>query len=232
MSTNPSGSHDPKAVAGAEAARRVEDGMLLGLGTGSTAEHFVRALAKRMHAEHLKVHGVPTSLRTEALARELGIPLLDPSSVAHLDLTVDGADEVDPKLNLIKGGGGALLREKILASISKRELILVDPSKRVAVLGICFPLPVEVLPFARAAVERGLKAARLEPVLRVRDQKPVLSDNGNLLFDCRSNGIHDPRALERELLLIPGVIEVGLFCGLTSELIVGYADGRVECVKG
>jgi ribose 5-phosphate isomerase A len=229
VSATNAGTHDPKQVAGAEAARRVEDGMLLGLGTGSTAEHFVRAVAMRIQAEGLKVEGVPTSLRTEALARELGIPLREASFVSQIDLTVDGADEVDPNLQLIKGGGGALLREKVLASISTREIILIDPSKRVEVLGVRFPLPVEVLPFARAAVERGLRGAGLDPVLRVRDRAPVLSDNGNLIFDCKSSGIRDPRALERELLLLPGLIEVGLFCDLTSELIVGFSDGRVEC---
>ena len=150
-----------KAAAGRAAARRVEPGMLLGLGTGSTAEQYVRALAVRVREEGLDVVGVPTSKRTEALARELGIPLRDASEVSHLDLTVDGADEVNARFELVKGDGGALLREKVLAAISQYEIILIDPSKRVEILGAAFPLPVEVLPFARSAVERRLRECGL-----------------------------------------------------------------------
>lgn len=219
-----------KEAAGRAAAELVRDGMTIGLGTGSTVLFTLERLAQRIRAEKLAVRGVPTSLDTERKARALGIPLIDLDAVERLDLTIDGADEIDARFDMIKGGGGALLREKVVAALSAREAIVVDRSKVVERLGVRFPLPVEVVPFARAAVARRIAALGAAWTVRMRDGKEVvLTDNGNEILDCRfPGGIADARRLERELDEIPGVVESGLFVGLAHVLVIGHDDGRVE----
>lgn len=219
-----------KEAAGRAAAESVRDGMTVGLGTGSTVLHTLERLAERLRAERLVVRGVPTSLDTERKARSLGIPLVALDEVYELDLTIDGADEIDARFDMIKGGGGALLREKVVASLSRCEVIVVDRAKLVERLGVRFALPVEVVPFARAAVARRIARLGAAWTLRMRDGREVaLTDNGNEVLDCRfPGGIADARALERALDEIPGVVESGLFVGLAHRLVIGDEDGRVE----
>lgn len=222
-------SPDPKEVAGRRAAELVRSGMVLGLGTGSTVHFTLVRLAERIREEGLDVRGVPTSVDTERKARELGIPLVGLDDVEALDLTVDGADEIDGRFDMIKGGGGALLREKVVASISRREAIVVGPGKVVERLGRAFPLPVEVVPFARPVVERALRRLGCEPELRVRDGAVVRTDNHNEVLDCRfPDGIADAPELERRLAGLPGVVESGLFVGLAHVLIVADAAGGCD----
>ena len=207
---------NPKKVAGRKAAELVGDGMTLGLGTGSTVFFFLERVAERIREEGLELRGVPTSLDTESKAKEMGIPLADLAEVEFIDLTVDGADEIDGNFDMIKGGGGALLREKVVASISRREAIVVGPDKVVARLGLGFLLPVEIVPFARPVVHRALVALGCQPSLRVGEGGAgYLTDNGNEILDCQfPEGIADAAALERSILGLPGVVECGLFIGL------------------
>jgi len=218
-----------KEAAGRAAAEHVRDGMVVGLGTGSTVLFTLERLGERVRDERLAVRGVPTSLDTEKKARALGIPLVPLDALSAIDLTIDGADEIDGRFDMIKGGGGALLREKVVASLSRRELIVVDRSKVVERLGVRFALPVEVVPFARPVIARRIAALGAEPVLRAREGRAVLTDNGNEILDCRfAGGIGDARALERALDELPGVVESGLFVGLAHALIVGDDDGGTE----
>jgi ribose 5-phosphate isomerase A len=221
---------NPKQVAGRRAAELARDGMVLGLGTGSTVLFTLQRLAERMSAEGLRIRGVPTSLDTERKARELGIPLASLEEVARIDLTIDGADEVDPGFRLVKGGGGALLREKVVASISAREAIVVGPDKLVERLADSFPLPVEVAPFARPVVARALADLGFEPRLRLRqDGSTYLTDNACEILDARfPGGLDDPEDMERKLHALPGVVECGLFVGLCQILVIGHPDGRAE----
>lgn len=221
---------DLKRQAAAEAVRLVEDGMRLGLGTGSTAKHFVDLLAARVR-EGLKVVGVPTSEATRAQAESLGVPLTTLDETPELDLTVDGADEFDPALRLVKGGGGALLREKIVAAASARMIVITDDSKRVARLGR-FPLPVEVTPFGleatRRMVARALAASGCagDIVLRRKaDGLVFVTDGGHFIFDCGLGSIPDPEKLAELLARIPGVMEHGLFLNMASAVIVAGAAG-------
>ncbi|MBM3987704.1 MAG: ribose-5-phosphate isomerase RpiA [Planctomycetes bacterium] len=220
----------PKEIAGRRAADFVQTGMTLGLGTGSTVHFTLLALGERIRAEGLRVRGVPTSLDTERKARELGIPLATLDEVTSIDLTIDGADEIDPQFAMVKGGGGALLREKVVAAISRREVIVVGPEKVVPRLGSTFALPVEVAPFARPVVERALARLGCEPRLRsAKDGGCYRTDNHNEILDCRfPDGIADPAALERAIDAIPGVVESGLFIGLAHALVIGHPDGRAE----
>ena len=219
-----------KEAAGRAAAELVRDGMIVGLGTGSTVRFALERLAERVRNERLALRGVPTSLDTERKARALGIPLVGLDEVEAIDLTLDGADEIDGRFDMLKGGGGALLREKVVAALSKREVIVVDRSKVVERLGVRFALPVEVVPFARAAVARRIAAMGAAWTLRMRDgQEVALTDNGNEILDCRfAGGIADAAALERALDAIPGVVESGLFISLAHVLVIGADDGRVE----
>ena len=221
---------DAKKAAGRAAAALVEDGMVLGLGTGSTAVHFVDALAERMRTEGLKVRGVPTSSGTEAQAKALGIPLLELDEAGEIDLTVDGADEIGPGLSLIKGGGGALLREKLVWEASRRCVVIADVAKTVARLGR-FPLPVEVVAFGHLTTARRLFDALAEadlgaaPALRKRDGKPFVTDNGGLIYDIACGAIPDPSLLADALKSVTGVVEHGLFLDLADEALIGGADG-------
>lgn len=217
-----------KSMAGRDAARSVESGMRVGLGTGSTAARFLEHLGARIARGELSgVVGVPTSVRTEKAARELGIALAALEDVGALDLTVDGADEVEPGLDLVKGLGGALLREKMVARASARMLVVVDDSKLVGRLGEIAPVPVEVVPFGHACHMGWLRDLGAEP--RVRDGgngRPYRTDNGNLIVDCRfSAGIEDPAALERRLAHRAGVVESGLFLEMATEAVVAGAGG-------
>lgn len=217
-----------KRIAAEHACRYVEDGMTVGLGTGSTADFMVRHLGERV-AKGLRIRGVPTSLKTEELARKVGIPLATLDGVEAIDVTIDGADEVDPKLDLIKGLGGALLREKVVASLTRKQVIVVDPSKLVPKLGTRSPLPVEVLPFGASVVERRLRARGLDPRLRVKEGRTFVTDNGNHVLDVHfASGIDDARTLERDLNTTPGVVENGLFLGVTWKVVIGEADGSVR----
>ena len=224
-------------VKAAEAALAyVEDGMRLGIGTGSTAEEFVRLLAEKVH-EGLKVEGVPTSERTARLCVELGIPLKSLDELPELDLTIDGADEVDENLTLIKGGGGALLREKIVAAASGRMIVIADESKLVETLG-AFPLPIEVNPFGEAATRIAIErvAAKLglsgELKLRKSGDDTFMTDGGHHIFDASFGRIPDAEALSRELNSIPGVVEHGLFIHMASfAIIAGPAGARTLKAK-
>lgn len=220
---------NPKEVAGRKAAELVEDGMTVGLGTGSTVHFTLLALGERISGERISIRGVPTSIDTEKKAREFGIPLATLDEVDHLDFTIDGADEIDGDFNMVKGGGGALLREKIVASISHREAIVVGVNKVVRRLGTTFALPVETVPFALATVKRALVHLGCIPKLRERDKKPFVTDNGNYILDCTfKQGIADAPKLERAIAMIPGAVESGLFIGLAHVLIIGNDDGTCE----
>lgn len=213
-----------KKRAAEHAVSLIGKGMKVGLGTGSTAKFAVEALGHRVREEGLRVHGVPTSEGTRRLAEKEGVPLLSFDDVERLDLCFDGADEVDPRLNLTKGGGGALLREKVVAYASERFYCVVDDGKLVDKLH-AFALPVEVIPFAVRVVERELVRLGAEPTLRQREGKTFVSDNGLWIVDCRFPPIDDPPALARALSSIPGIAEHGLFCGMVHALIAGTDDG-------
>lgn len=200
----------------------VEDGMIIGLGTGSTAAYAVNEIGKLVK-EGLDVFGIPTSVQTEQLARKLEIPILTLDTADRIDLTIDGADEFDPYLQLIKGGGGALLREKIIAYYSETNLIIADSSKQVSRLG-AFRLPVETIPFATGQIKEVLEDAGLFPVLRMVDDEPFLTDEGNYILDVKINHVSNLGLLEDELLHIPGIVDTGLFLSTTDIVIVGKGD--------
>jgi len=219
------------------AARRsvdfVENGMKLGLGTGSTAAWMVRCLAERIRTEGLVVTGVATSRRTAELARELGVPVVGMDDVKWLDLTIDGADEFDVNLNLIKGGGAALLQEKIVATASDRMIVIADAAKEVAQLG-AFPLPVEVIPFGwqttKALIEEtlySLDVLNREVTLRLNRATPLTTEEGNHILDLDLRRIGNPRQLALVLNQIPGVVENGLFIDICDVVVIGNGDGRV-----
>jgi len=227
----------PDGGVGAAARRALElvgDGMRLGLGTGRAAAAFVTALAERVR-DGLRVTGVATSEASARQAREAGIPLIDLPEDVDLDLTVDGADEVAPNLDLVKGFGGALVRERIVAAASQRQVILVGHDKLVGQLGMRGRIPIEVVPFACRPVLRRVRALGLAPVVRLAGGRPVISDNGNLTVDCGlATPLADTRAadvLEASLLAIPGVIDTGLFLGTAERVLVGYPDGRVDVLE-
>nr|WP_157282417.1 ribose-5-phosphate isomerase RpiA [Bradyrhizobium yuanmingense] len=223
-----------KRQAAARALEEVRDGMQLGLGTGSTAKHFVELLGERV-AAGLKVIGVPTSEATRADAERCGVKLTTLDEIDHLDLTIDGADEIDPELNLIKGGGGALLREKIVAAASDRMIVIADDSKWVPTLGK-FPLPVEVIPFGLGATRRAIEKAFAEcgvsgqMALRKakggdKDGHVFVTDGGHWIVDAQLGRITDPPGLAKALSAIPGVVEHGLFIGLASSAVLAGGGG-------
>lgn len=223
-----------KAAAGALAADSVAPGMKLGLGTGSTVAFFLESLAIRIKEGDLPgIIGVPTSLWTQERATDLGIPLGTLEEIGSMDLTVDGADDVDPALELIKGLGGALLREKMVAQASRKIIIIADESKLVPKLGTRSPLPVEVVPFAWQSHLPYLTQLGAEPTLRRGpDDSPMSTDNRNFILDCRfPQGIDDPAALEAELAGRAGVVETGLFLGLAHEVLVGGTAGVERIIR-
>ncbi len=224
-----------KRAVGVEAAQLVESGMRLGLGSGSTVAHLLVALAERLNGGGLSdVVGVPTSLRTAREARELDIPLVSLTETPFLDLTIDGADEVDPELNLIKGLGGALLREKMVAQASRRLAIMVDDGKMVPALGAKCPVPVEVVQFGWEVHGAFMESCGADPVLRVGpDGEPMVTDNGNYILDCHfAGGIDDAESFERAIRARAGVVESGLFLGMATEVLVSGAAGVKTLTKG
>jgi ribose 5-phosphate isomerase A len=216
---------DAKEVTAAKAVDYLRDRMVIGLGSGSTATWAIHKIAERVR-DGLQVQAIASSVASENLAIELGIPMAS-SLIQKIDVTIDGADEVDDRNNLIKGGGGALLREKMLAYHSQTFIVIVDESKCVPQLGH-FPLPLEVLPFAIGMTLAELSSLGLEPVLREKDGKKFLSDNGNLIIDCAGYKGDDPEAFNDRLYQIPGLIETGLFpSSLVDIVIIGGSDGSV-----
>lgn len=216
----------PKQLAGERAAQYVEDDMIVGLGTGSTAFFAIQKLGQRV-TEGLNIKAIPTSEQSRQQALAENIPLIDFDQTTQIDLTIDGADEIDPQFNLIKGAGGALLREKIVAQNSAVEIIIVDTSKWVKHLG-AFPLPVEVIPFGWQATKKHLIQLGCEPKLRLHANAPYVTDNGNYILDCDFQTITDPPTTEQTINAICGVVECGLFIDLAHRVIIGHPDGTVE----
>ena len=205
------------------AADMVEPDMVVGLGTGRAAAMFVRALARRVH-DGLSIRGIPTSLKTAELAKELSVPLTTLDEVESIDIDVDGADEVDPTLNLIKGHGGSLLRERVVASVSKRLVVLVGEEKLVPHLGAKMAVPVEVVPFAVPVARAALLRLGADVALRTNSDGPFESDNGNQILDARFDKIADPGDLERRIDEFPGVVDNGLFIGMADLVLVHDSD--------
>jgi ribose 5-phosphate isomerase A len=221
---------NPKQIAAERAVSYIRDGMCVGLGTGSTAAFAIAALGRRLQAEPLRLRCVATSLATEALARQYGIALADWGTLSRLDLTIDGADEVDPQFRLIKGGGGALLREKLVATVTDTEVIIVDPSKDVPALG-AHPLPVVVMPYAWQSTRARLEArfGVPAPPRLATDGTVFVSDDGCHVLDLAFGApLPSVDALDADIKSVVGVVETGLFLGLCHRLIIGHPDGRIE----
>lgn len=214
-----------KKSAALGAVEFVRDGMVVGLGTGSTAKHMVIALGEKVRAG-MKLRGVPTSQETAALAGQYGIPLIDTHNRWEIDVAFDGADQVDPNFNLIKGGGGALLKEKIVAASAKQFIVMIDHTKQVSVLGGSFPLPIEIIHFGWSSTVHHIETlTKSRVVLRERNGTPFKTEAGHLIADVHIDRIDRPSELETALNLIPGVVETGLFVGRTNVLIVGTPQG-------
>jgi len=214
-----------KRQAALKATEFVRDDMVVGLGTGTTSKHLILALGERVRAG-LKIQAVPTSHDTAALARQAGIPLIESDNAWMIDIAIDGADQVDPQLNLVKGGGGALLKEKIVAAAAKQFVVMVDHTKLVPGLGGSFPLPIEVVPFGWGSTARNIEqASGGQAVLRERTGTVFQTEAGHVILDLHMPKIDDPATLEIELNQIPGIVETGLFIGRTGILIVGHAQG-------
>ncbi len=221
---------ESKRKAAERSMRYVEDGMRVGLGTGTTSKHVLELLGERVRGG-LKIVGVPTSREAAELARQVGIPLATFAEVGELDVAIDGADEVGPELALIKGGGGALLHEKIVATAAREFIVVVGEGKVVPQLGK-FPLPVEVVPFAGPLVEPKLVKLRGAPVLRMRGDEPYLTDEGNWIFDCHFGAIPDPERTAAEMRAIVGVVEHGLFLNTATRVIVADGTGVSVMERG
>ncbi len=221
-----------KRNAGREAVKHVEDGMVVGLGTGSTTKHAIDALAERIRKEKLDIVGIPTSECTEEEANDLNIPLGTLEEHEVIDLTIDGADEVDPNMNLIKGGGGALLREKLVAFNSKKVIIVVDSSKIVDRLGEKFELPVEIVPYWPNATMRMLEGLKCSTNMRMQHSSLFKTDNHNYIIDCRFEGIDEPGKLSSKINNIPTVVENGLFLNVADQIIIGKKNEVEEWVRG
>lgn len=223
-------------AAAARALDLIEDGARVGLGSGRAASTFIAQLGERVR-QGLRIAGVPTSEASARQARDLGIPLVDLDENVELELTVDGADEVAPNLDLVKGRGGALVRERIVASVSRRQVILVAEDKLVRGLGERGGIPVEVIPFGRGPVTRRLRALGLRPSIRTDPDggRPLLTENHNLTLDCAlDHPLRDgraARALEAAVLALPGVVDTGLFLGTAERVLVGHPDGRVDVLR-
>jgi ribose 5-phosphate isomerase A len=227
------GKEDPveraKRAAGREAAKMVRAGQIVGLGTGSTAALAIEELGLRVRDEGLAIVGVATSYQAAALARRAGIPVRSLEEIGRIDVAIDGADEADPRKNLIKGGGAAHTREKVIASEAALFIVVLDESKLVAHLGERSPVPVEAIPMAAAVVARRLEALGGQPELRmgIRKDGPVITDNGNVVIDVQFGPIADPLRLEKAINEIPGVVDNGLFIGLADLLLVGEMGSEV-----
>ena len=220
-----------KKLAAEKAVEEVEDGMIVGLGTGSTMKYTLKKLGELVR-NGLKIQGIATSINTKRIAQEEGIPLTTIDKHPEIDITIDGADEVDSSLNLIKGGGGALTREKIIAYNSKKVVIIIDDSKIVKALGIDFPLPVEVIKFGWTSTKKALESFGCGVALReIIQGEPFITDNGNYILDCEFKYILEPEQLEKDINNIPGVVENGLFINLTHQVIVGGKQGIITLDK-
>ena len=219
-----------KKIAGEKAVEHIEAGMVVGLGTGSTAYYAIKKIGDEVK-EGLEVTCIATSKATEVIAKECGIPLSSLAEHPDVDVTIDGADEVDPNLNLIKGMGGALVREKIIASASKKVVIVADPSKIVDVLGTISPLPVEVIPFGVNFCQKQLQKFGCKVEIRKKNNEPFVSDNGNYVVDCFFKKILEPKKLQKEINCIPGVVDNGLFLNMADEVIIGTKDGIKKLVR-
>ncbi|AOZ94804.1 ribose-5-phosphate isomerase RpiA [Paenibacillus crassostreae] len=215
-----------KKIAAEHAVQYIEDGMKVGLGTGSTAYWAIQKLGQRVQ-EGLSIQAVATSIASEKLALELGIPIIPFAELNGLNVTIDGADEVNPELHLIKGGGGALLREKIVAYHSEKLIIIADESKWVPTLGQ-FPLPVEIIPFAVEWTVQSLEQLGCKVQLRTEGEQIFITDNQNYIADCSFGTIPSPLKLHNDILSIPGIVDNGLFIGLADQVIIGHKDGSVE----
>ncbi len=224
---------DAKEAAARRAVEFVRDGMTVGLGTGSTTAPAVVAIGERIRAEGLRLRAVASSERTRELAAQCGIPIVDLSDAGELDLTIDGADEVDPDFNLIKGGGGALVRERLVASAAREFIVIVDDGKLKPVLG-AFPLPIAILPYGWKTTQRRIAglfpdlAAEAFALREAAEGEPYVTDDGLYILTAKLVSIPDPGGVERELRRLPGVVDTGLFVGMASRVIVGHADGRAE----
>jgi ribose 5-phosphate isomerase A len=218
-------------MAGEKAIEYIEDGMIIGLGTGSTVNYFIKKLGETLKKKGITVTGIPTSNRTKKLAMEYKIPVSDLDTHMEIDLTIDGADEVDSNLNLIKGGGGALTREKMVAYHSKRVVIVIDETKIVKCLGCDFPLPVEVVKYGWNATKKSLEELGCVVELRRIVDEPYITDNGNYILDCDFERIENPEDIDQSIHNIPGVVETGLFIGLADEVKVGSKQGIMSLGK-
>jgi ribose 5-phosphate isomerase A len=220
----------PKQLAAEKAVSFLEDGMTIGLGTGSTAYWAIEKIGEKVNREGWKIKAIATSVRSEEQARGLGIPILDFSTIKTIDVTIDGADEVDPQLQLIKGGGGALLREKIVATNSRQMIVVADESKWVQNLGR-FPLPVEVVHFGWERTFEKLQLLGCEPKRRMNGAGPYLTDNGNYIVDCAFGIIKDPPALHESINAITGVVDNGLFIRIAGKLVLGLNSGETRIIS-
>ena len=223
-----------KQEVGRAAADRVQSGSIVGLGTGSTTAYTIQFLGDRLKSGELKdIIGIPTSFQAEVLAKQYGIPLTTLDAVDHIDIAIDGADEVDPQKNLIKGGGAAHTREKIVDYLADQFIVVVDSSKIVDRLGSSFPVPVEVIPMALAPVMRAIEKLGGKPELRMGIKKagPVITDQGNMVIDVKFDNINDPADLEKTLNNIPGVLENGIFVGVTDLVLVGEVQNGQPIVR-
>ncbi|WP_424765559.1 ribose-5-phosphate isomerase RpiA [Paenibacillus sp. sgz302251] len=218
---------ESKRIAAEHAVAYIADGMTVGLGTGSTAYWAIKKLGERIQ-EGLQIRAIATSKKSEQLASEYGIPIITFGEITgEVDITIDGADEVDKNWNLIKGGGGALLREKIVASASKVMIVVVDQRKIVDHLGL-FPLPVEIVKFGFESTIQKLSQLGCTPALRIVDEKPFMTDNQNYIVDCKFDWIEDPKQLSYLINQIPGVVDHGLFIQMAHKVVIGYDDGSVK----
>lgn len=218
-----------KQIIGKKAVDYIKDGMIVGLGTGSTAYWAITKIGELVR-NGMNIRGVPTSLNTEKLAQDLKIPLVNISEIKKVDITIDGADEFDENKNIIKGGGGALLREKIIVSITDYYIIIADSSKKVEALGN-FPLPVEVTPFAQEITISQLNQLGCSTHLRLENDKPFITDNKNFIVDCKFNRIDKPDELANKINSIPGVVENGLFVNMADIIITGDSRGDIYIVE-
>lgn len=212
-----------KKAAGEKAVEYIENGMILGLGSGSTVYWMMKKLGELVQ-NGLDIKGIPSSIRTEGWAREFGIPLIDFSSVEKIDLAIDGADEIDPNLQLAKGGGGSLVREKIVDALAEKLIVIADKTKMVETLG-AFPLPVEVVPFGYQITAKRIANLGAIPRLRMKDGNVFVSNNGNYILDCQFTSIEHPEQLHKQIKALVGVVETGLFLNMTDTIIIGNEKG-------
>lgn len=218
-----------KQRAAEKAAEKVKDGMILGIGSGSTVNYMLRKLAERIEEEGIQIKGIPSSKKTEKLAKELGIPLTTFTENNHIDLAIDGADEIDEQLHLSKGGGGSLFREKMVDNIADYFIVIAGADKLVKRLG-AFPLPVEVVPFGWELTEKRLQKLGCQTTLRYQNEKQFVSDNGNYIIDCQFETIDEPEKLHKEIKLLLGVVETGIFANMADEVVISE-NGKLRSIK-